>query len=129
MTPPKDCPRHHTAGFRLNDQASRFQDFRWECLECGTPLAVRAFCPNRTGCRWTEKMMSPQVHTASSAYSALHRIVAVPQELAVDAVGEVAVAEIADGDLDRLLALAENADEPKLCGTAILPARAPSMTL
>jgi hypothetical protein len=81
MTPPKDCPRHHTAGFRLNDQASRFQDFRWECLECGTPLAVRAFCPNRTGCRWTEKMMSPQVHTASSAYSGHGRtLVNVPRE-------------------------------------------------
>jgi hypothetical protein len=81
MTPPRDCPRHHTAGFRLNDQVSRFQDFRWECLSCGTPQAVRAFCPNRTGCRWTDKMMSPQVHTASSAYSGHGRtLVNVPRE-------------------------------------------------
>ncbi len=81
MTPPRDCPKHHTAGFRLNDQVSRFQDFRWECLECGTPDAVRRFCPNRTGCRWTDKMMSPQVHTASSAYSGHGRtLVNVPRE-------------------------------------------------
>jgi hypothetical protein len=81
MTPPHDCPRHHTLGFRLNDQVSRFQDFRWECLECGTPQAVRAFCPNTSGCRWTDKMMSPQVHTASSAYSGQGRtLVNVPRE-------------------------------------------------
>lgn len=81
MTPPRNCPRHHTAGFRLNDQVSRFQDFRWECLQCGTPEPVRAFCPNRSGCRWTDKMMSPQVHTASSAYSGHGRtLVNVPRE-------------------------------------------------
>lgn len=81
MTPPRECPRHHTAGFRLNDQVSRFQDFRWECLQCGTPEPVRAFCPNRSGCRWTDKMMSPQVHTASSAYSGHGRtLVNVPRE-------------------------------------------------
>ncbi|MGI0068131.1 MAG: hypothetical protein ACREB9_06925, partial [Thermoplasmata archaeon] len=82
MLPPREClPRHHTAGFRLNDQVSRFQDFRWECLECGTPTPVRAFCPNRTGCNWTDKMMAPQVHTASSAYSGHGRtLVNVPRE-------------------------------------------------
>jgi hypothetical protein len=82
MTPPRQCAaRHHTAGFRLNDQVSRFQDFRWECLQCGSPEAVRAFCPNRSGCRWTDKMMSPQVHTASSAYSGHGRtLVNVPRE-------------------------------------------------
>lgn len=81
MTPPRNCPRHHTAGFRLNDQVSRFQDFRWECLQCGTPEPVRAFCPNTSGCRWTDKMMSPQVHTASSAYSGHGRtLVNVPRE-------------------------------------------------
>jgi hypothetical protein len=81
MTPPRNCPRHHAAGFRLNDQVSRFQGFRWECLQCGTPTPVRAFCPNRSGCRWTDKMMSPQVHTASSAYSGHGRtLVNVPRE-------------------------------------------------
>lgn len=82
MTPPRDCAaRHHTAGFRLNDQVSRFQDFRWECMQCGSPQPVRAFCPNRSGCRWTDKMMSPQVHTASSAYSGHGRtLVNVPRE-------------------------------------------------
>jgi hypothetical protein len=81
MTPPsRSCAKRHTAGFRLNDQVSRFQDFRWECLECGIPQPVMAFCPNRTGCRWTEKMMSPQVHTASSAYSGHGRtLVNVPR--------------------------------------------------
>jgi hypothetical protein len=81
MSPPRSCPRHHAAGFRLNDQVSRFQDFRWECLACGTPEAVRAFCPNKSGCRWTDKMMSPQVHTAASAYSGHGRtLVNVPRE-------------------------------------------------
>jgi hypothetical protein len=81
MTPPRECPRHHTSGFRLNDQVSRFQDFRWECLECGASEPVRAFCPNRSGCRWTDKMMAPQVHTASSAYSGHGRtLVNVPLE-------------------------------------------------
>lgn len=79
--PPRGCPRHHTRGFRLNDQVSRFQDFRWECLECGAPQPLMAFCPNRTGCKWTEKMMAPQVHTASSAYSGHGRtLVNVPRE-------------------------------------------------
>ena len=81
MTPPRECPRHHTRGFRLNDQVSRFQDFRWECLQCGVPQAVRFYCPNRSGCHWPEKMMSPQVHTASSAYSGHGRtLVNVPRE-------------------------------------------------
>ena len=82
MTPPRECaPRHHTAGFRLNDQVSRFQDFRWECLQCSAAQSVRGFCPNRSGCRWSDKMMSPQVHTASSAYSGHGRtLVNVPRE-------------------------------------------------
>jgi len=82
MIPPRDClPHHHTAGFRLNDQVSRFQDFRWECLQCGSAQQVRGFCPNKTGCRWTEKMMFPQVHTASSAYSGHGRtLVNVPRQ-------------------------------------------------
>lgn len=82
MQPPnRACPLGHTAGYRLNDQVSRFQDFRWECLECGVAQGVMAFCPNRSGCRWTEKMMSPQVHTASAAYFGHGRtLVNVPRE-------------------------------------------------
>lgn len=81
MLPPRDCAVHHTAGFRLNDQVSRFQDFRWECLQCGAATPVRAFCPNRSGCNWVDKMMAPQVHTASSAYSGHGRtVVNVPPE-------------------------------------------------
>lgn len=71
MSPPPRCSNAHTVGFRLNDRASRFLDFRWECLKCSSSEAVRGFCPNRSGCRWREKMMSPQVHTASSAYVGL----------------------------------------------------------
>ena len=81
MRPPRECPRHHTVGMRLNDKVSRFQDFRWECLDCGVPVPVRAFCPNRAGCQWPDKMMSPQVHTASSAYVGHGRtLVNVPRE-------------------------------------------------
>ena len=47
---------------------------------CGITRTVRAFCPNTSGCRWTDKMMSPQVHTASSAYSGHGRtLVNVPR--------------------------------------------------
>ena len=53
---------------RLNEPEapSRFQDFRWECIDCRMQIEVRSFC--RATCPWTEKMMSPQVHTASAAY-------------------------------------------------------------
>jgi hypothetical protein len=37
-------------------------------VRCGTQDDVQMFCTNRGGCRWTEKRMSPLVHTASSAY-------------------------------------------------------------
>ena len=81
MLPPRSCHRHHTAGFRLNDQAARFRDFRWEGLECRESAPVMAFCPNKSGCRWEDKMMSPEVHTASSAYSGHGRtLVNVPRE-------------------------------------------------
>lgn len=68
MRPPRACRRCRGDAFRLDDRASRFLDFRWECLRCSNTEDVRAFCPNRGGCRWNDKMMSPQVHTASSAY-------------------------------------------------------------
>lgn len=66
MMPRDQCPRGHRSGFRLNDRSSRFQDFRWECIECRLQQPVRAFC--RATCPYPDKMMSPQVHTASSAY-------------------------------------------------------------
>ena len=67
FTPPARCDRGHEAGFRLNDTASRFSDFRWECMQCRLVRPVMAFCGN-TGCNWANKMMAPQLHTASSAY-------------------------------------------------------------
>jgi hypothetical protein len=69
MYPPRECSRCHRKAFRLDDRASRFRDFTWVCLSCGTGEDLHAFCPNRSGCNWPEKMMSPQVHTASSAYA------------------------------------------------------------
>ncbi len=67
MRPPKKCGRGHSR-FRLNDRVSRFRDFRWECLECRMSLNVQAFCPN-SSCTWSNKMMQPLLHTASSAHS------------------------------------------------------------
>lgn len=68
MRPPRSCGRGHST-FRLNDQVSRFQDFRWECLTCGISLQVQRPCPNTAGCTWTGKpMMAPLLHTAGSAY-------------------------------------------------------------
>lgn len=67
MRPPKKCGRGH-GRFRLNDRVSRFKDFRWECLECRMSLNVQAFCPN-SSCAWSNKMMHPLLHTASSAHS------------------------------------------------------------
>lgn len=67
--PPARCPRDAGhQGFRLNDRAARFQDFRWECVTCSHSAPVQAFCGN-PGCNWNEKMMAPQVHTASSAFA------------------------------------------------------------
>jgi hypothetical protein len=68
MRPPRACGRGHDSGFRLNDRASRFRDFRWECLVCRLPMPVQAFCPNPR-CAWTNKMMQPLLHTASSSHA------------------------------------------------------------
>jgi len=71
FTPPDHLrSRHcnHNVGYRLNDRASRFLDFRWECMRCGTAEMIQDYC-NNPGCTWTEKRMSPLVHTASTAYS------------------------------------------------------------
>lgn len=69
MEPPyKGCAKCGGKAFRLDDRASRFLDFRWECMRCSSTQDVRAFCRN-SGCGWSEKMMSPQVHTASSAHA------------------------------------------------------------
>jgi hypothetical protein len=69
MEPPRQCSGCHRTAFRLDDRPSRFLDFRWECLSCRRAAEVRGFCPNRS-CQWKNKMMAPQVHTASSAYAA-----------------------------------------------------------
>jgi hypothetical protein len=66
MRPPRECRSCHGNQFSLNDRASRFMDFRWECLRCGQAAPVQDFC--RQTCPWTEKRMAPMVHTASSAY-------------------------------------------------------------
>jgi hypothetical protein len=69
MEPPfRPCPSCQGNAFRLDDRASRFLDFRWECMRCRATQDVRSFCRNGA-CAWTDKMMSPQVHTASSAYA------------------------------------------------------------
>lgn len=68
MEPPRQCAGCRGTAFRLDDRPSRFLDFRWVCLNCRRAEDVRAFCANRS-CRWKGKMMSPQVHTASSAYA------------------------------------------------------------
>jgi hypothetical protein len=79
MRPPGSCQRRrHTVGFRLNDRVSRFKDFRWECLACGAPQVVRAPCPNKSGCRWQDKLMAPMVHAASSAFVGHGRTVVNP---------------------------------------------------
>jgi hypothetical protein len=69
MEPPfRPCPNCGNRAFRLDDRASRFLDFRWVCMRCSANQDVRAFCRN-SGCNWGDKMMAPQVHTASSAYA------------------------------------------------------------
>lgn len=70
MQPPDHCTGCGGMAFKLDDRASRFRDFRWECMRCHAAAPVQAFCPNRSGCHWTDKMMAPQVHTASAAYAA-----------------------------------------------------------
>lgn len=68
VEPPDHCAQCNSTRHRLVDSAARFLDFRWECLTCRTQTPIRAFCPNRGGCSWTDKMMSLQVHTAAAAY-------------------------------------------------------------
>lgn len=68
MTPPRECAQCQRKAFRLDDRGSRFIDFLWECLHCHGKEAVHRFCGNPR-CRWKAKGMSPQVHTASSAYN------------------------------------------------------------
>lgn len=68
MRPPDRCRACGSAQFRLADAASRFMDFRWECVRCRASQAVVDFCQNRAGCRYPDAMMAPLVHTASTAY-------------------------------------------------------------
>lgn len=63
--PPRTCKNGHRR-FRLVDHASRFRDFRWECLDCRFPLPLEAYCGNPQ-CSWTNKQMQPLLHTAASA--------------------------------------------------------------
>lgn len=67
MAPPVRCSRCAGRYFRLDDRLSRFMDFRWECLGCRQAITVATSCTNPQ-CTWTNKLMSPQVHTASAAY-------------------------------------------------------------
>ena len=66
MYPPSKCPRGHTR-FRLDDRASRFRDFRWECMTCGFPLSVQWSCSN-SSCSYSDKFMHPLLHTAGTAH-------------------------------------------------------------
>ncbi|MEU8589321.1 hypothetical protein AB0C59_20285 [Streptomyces sp. NPDC048664] len=66
MYPPSKCPRGHTR-FRLDDRASRFRDFRWECMTCGFPLGVQWSCSN-SSCSYPDKFMNPLLHSAGTAH-------------------------------------------------------------
>lgn len=69
MYPPTTpCRNCQSKRYELDDTMSRFMDFAWVCQTCRDVTAVTAFC-NNPRCAWSNKMMSPQVHTASSAYA------------------------------------------------------------
>lgn len=120
--PPNKCEGGSGhARFRLNDRVSRFQDFRWECLTCSRAQEVRFFCSN-PGCNWTNKMMSLQVHTASSAFAGHGvSIVNVPLrehaelrqrvEFVVASLGRW-LGECTDADADRIIAAPSTAPDP-----------------
>ncbi|MER6143086.1 hypothetical protein ABT174_24115 [Streptomyces sparsogenes] len=66
MQPPRSCPRNHST-FKLDDRASRFKDFRWECMTCGFPHQVHWNCGNPT-CSYPDKYMQPLLHSAGAAH-------------------------------------------------------------
>ncbi|SEL59102.1 hypothetical protein SAMN05414137_110108 [Streptacidiphilus jiangxiensis] len=66
MQPPRSCPRNHTT-FKLDDRASRFRDFRWECMTCGFPYGVQWNC-NNPSCSYSDKYMQPLLHSAGAAH-------------------------------------------------------------
>ncbi|MFG3225173.1 hypothetical protein ACGF07_10370 [Kitasatospora sp. NPDC048194] len=66
MLPPRTCPRGHNR-FKLDDRASRFRDFRWECMRCGFHLPVQWNC-NNPSCSYSDKYMSPLLHSAGAAH-------------------------------------------------------------
>jgi hypothetical protein len=68
MAPPEQCRRCHNTQFELMTDVSRFMDFRWKCRSCLDLTPVVAICTNPQ-CKWTSKLMAPQLHTASGAYS------------------------------------------------------------
>jgi len=122
MKPPRNCGKGHST-FRLNDRVSRFKDFRWECLSCGISLNVQAFCPNTGGCAWSNKMMSPLLHTAGSAYSGqglnLVNVLTQDQARRGAAPGYMVatlarwLGECSDEDADRLTSAADVPEVPQ----------------
>lgn len=67
--PPRTCDNCSNAAFRLDNRASRFRDFRWQCMRCGAAreLNATAICNNQN-CRFPNKAMQPEVHTSGAAY-------------------------------------------------------------
>lgn len=68
FNPPPKCDHCRGTAFRL-DQASRFRDFRWICLNrnCRAPKDVNQWCGN-PNCDFEDKRMRADLHTASMAY-------------------------------------------------------------
>jgi hypothetical protein len=120
VQPPDECPRCHRSPHRLIDVAARFQDFRWECLGCRASTPIRAFCPNRGGCNWTDKMMTPQVHTASAAYVGHGVTVINPRQLKF--AQQVGRPEFVVATIGRWLGVCSEEEFDRLIGSAASPA-------
>lgn len=129
FSPPRRCGRCGRNQFSLNDAAvSRFIDFRWQCLNCGQAEQLQAFCAN-PNCRWSKKLMSPQVHTASSAYSGQgFTVVNVPLERFAElrSLPQFVVSSIAQwlgiissSDLDALMSGSASQEVPREILSAI----------
>jgi hypothetical protein len=138
LRPPGNCGRGHNA-FRLNDRVSRFKDFRWECLSCGIGLQVQRPCPNTGGCAWTaNRMMTPLLHTAGSAYAGqgLSLVNVLTQaEARVAAATGYTVATIAhwlgecgDEDYQRLVSLDTAVEVPRVVLDSIAAMEASGLT-
>jgi hypothetical protein len=123
--PPDHCARCGGADHRLVDTYARFLDFRWECLTCRTqsPLRGQAFCPNRGGCTWSDKLMSPQVHTAAAAYVGHGVTVINPRSAALAA--HVGRPEFIVATIGRWLGVCSPTEVERLLRAAITPAEVP----